>query len=90
MAALVCGERRSRDSTFWVLIAGIGLAIGLSLGDFGRWMGWFSYENPTLSHLHVPLVLFAIGATIVDRHFKAIGAVERSNIELEQRVLEKT
>ena len=53
-------------------------------------MGWLDYDNLTLAYFHVPLVLFAIGATIVDRHFRAIAAVERSNIDLEVLVARKT
>jgi signal transduction histidine kinase len=73
-----------------VLAAALAGVTALNLCDFGRWMGWFDYDNLTLAYFHVPLVLFAIGATIVDRHFQAIAAVERSNIDLEVQVSQKT
>jgi signal transduction histidine kinase len=62
----------------------------LNLCDLGRWMGWLDYDSLTLTYFHVPLVLFAIGVTIVDRHFIAVAAVERSKIDLEAQVLQKT
>jgi signal transduction histidine kinase len=76
--------------SFRILVAGIALAAVLNFFDLGRWMGWLDYDNLTLTHFHVPLVLFAIGATIADRHFKAVAAVEHAKVELEHRVTETT
>jgi signal transduction histidine kinase len=73
-----------------ILAAALAGVTTLNFCDFGRWMGWLDYDNLTLAYFHVPLVLFAIGATIVDRHFRAVAAVERSNIDLEVQVSQKT
>lgn len=83
---------RARDSgvSTWILATSLTLVAVFNLGDFGRWMGWLDYDNLTLAPFHVPLVLLAVGATIVDRHFRAVGAVERARVDLERRVTEKT
>src|SRR5256885_12502687 len=47
-------------------------------------MGWIDYDSYELAHFHVPLVLFAIGANIVDRHFQAFAAVERGEAQREK------
>jgi signal transduction histidine kinase len=73
----------------WLFGAAIVLAAALNAHDLARWMGWIDYDSLTLAHFHIPLVLFAIGATIIDRHFLAVAAVERAKVELEGRVAEK-
>jgi signal transduction histidine kinase len=90
LAWLAYERARQRSPSLWLLITATGLAVVLNVFDLGRWMGVLDYNNPTLAHFHVPLVLFALGATIVDRHFKAVAAVEQANLELEKRVGEKT
>src|SRR4029077_16357929 len=74
----------------WLFGAAIVLVAALNAHDLARWMGWIDYDSMTLAHFHIPLVLFAIGATIIDRHLRAVAAVERSNVELEERVAQKT
>jgi len=74
----------------WLFGAAIVLVAALNAHDLARWMGWIGYDSMTLAHFHIPLVLFAIGATIIDRHLRAVAAVERSNVELEERVAQKT
>jgi signal transduction histidine kinase len=61
----------------------------LNAHDFAWWMGWIDYDSLELAHFHIPFVLFAVGATIVDRHFQAVAAVEQARSELEGRVAEK-
>jgi signal transduction histidine kinase len=73
----------------WLFGSAIVLAAALNAHDLARWMGWIDYDSLTLAHFHIPLVLFAIGATIIDRHFLAVAAVERAKVELEGRVAEK-
>jgi signal transduction histidine kinase len=74
----------------WMLASAIVLVVLLNAHDIGRWMGWIDYDSLTLAHFHIPLVLFAIGGTIIDRHLRAVDAVERANVELEERVAQKT
>jgi signal transduction histidine kinase len=62
----------------------------LNAHDLGRWMGWIDYDSLTLAHFHIPLMLVAIAAAIIDRHLRALAGAERANVELERRVAAKT
>jgi len=62
---------------------------GLILFQPARFFGWVDIESPILRPYHVPVLIFAIGAAIFDRHVRAIWRMEQSNVELERRVGEK-
>src|SRR5206468_3496639 len=89
LIVLIRSQQRERRWAFWLLAGALVLAVLLNAHDLAWWMGWIDYESYQLAHFHIPLVLFAIGATIVDRHFRAVAAVERAKLELEGRVAEK-
>jgi len=89
LIVLIRSQQSRRNWAFGLLVAALVLAVLLNAHDFAWWMGWIDYESYQLAHFHIPLVLFAIGATIVDRHFRAVDAVERAKVELEGRVAEK-
>jgi signal transduction histidine kinase len=89
LVVLFRSQRGRRGWAFWSLTAALVLAVLLNAHDFAWWMGWLDYDSFQLAHFHIPLVLFAIGATIIDRHFRAVAAVERAKVELEGRVAEK-
>jgi signal transduction histidine kinase len=82
--------RADRSPSLWVLAAALAVAVLLNAHDLAWWAAWIDYDSVQLAHFHVPLVLIAIGATIVDRHFRAVAAVEQANAVLEQRVADKT
>jgi signal transduction histidine kinase len=90
LASLMYSRALESGTTRGILAGALAGVTALNFGDLGRWMGWLDYDNLTLAYFHVPLVLFAIGATIVERHFWAVAAVERSNMDLEVQVLQKT
>jgi signal transduction histidine kinase len=79
-----------RKWVLWLFASALLLVVALHAHDLARWMGWIDYDSLTLAHFSIPLVLLAIGATIIDRHLRAVAAVERSNVELEERVAQKT
>jgi len=89
LIVLIRSQQHERRWAFWLLAGALVLAVLLNAHDLAWWMGWIDYESYQLAHFHIPLVLFAIGATIVDRHFRAVAAVERARVELEGRVAEK-
>jgi signal transduction histidine kinase len=90
LALLVDARALKRSAARWMLAIVLAGVMALNVYDLSRWMGWLDYDNLTLAYFDVPLVLFAIGATIVDRHFLAVAAVERSNMDLEAQVSQKT
>src|SRR5205814_9596939 len=90
LIVLIRSQQRRRRWAFWLLAAALVFAVLLNAHDLAWWMGWIDYESFQLAHFHIPLVLFAIGATIIDRHFRPVGAVERAKLELEERVEQKT
>jgi signal transduction histidine kinase len=89
LVVLIRSQQGRRRGAFWLLAASLGFAVALNAHDLAWWMGWIDYDSYQLAHFHIPLVLFAIGATIIDRHFLAVAAVERAKLELEGRVAEK-
>jgi len=89
LVVLIRSRERKGRWAFWPLAAALVLAVLLNAHDLAWWMGWVDYDSFQLGHFHVPLVLFAAFAAIVDRHFQAVSAVERARSELEGRVAEK-
>jgi len=90
LIVLIRSQQHQRRWAFWLLAAALVVAVLLNAHDLAWWMGWIDYESFQLAHFHIPLVLFAIGATIIDRHFQAVASVERAKVELEERVEQKT
>ncbi|TMB36591.1 MAG: hypothetical protein E6J62_06865 [Deltaproteobacteria bacterium] len=78
LVVLIRSQERQRRWAFWPLAAALVVAVMLSAHDLAWWMGWIDYQSFQLAHFHVPLVLVAIGANIIDRHFQAVAAVERA------------
>ncbi len=87
---LLVRVRTERPFSSWVLAAAVAVAVLLNAHDLALWFAWIDFDSLQLAHFHVPLLLFAIAATIVDRHFRAVAAVGRANLDLERRVAEKT
>jgi signal transduction histidine kinase len=89
LIVLIRSHRPQRGWSSRVLAASLVFAVLLNGHDFSWWMGWIDYDSIKLAHFDIPLVLFAIGATIIDRHFRAVAGVERAKVELEARVADK-
>ncbi len=73
------------------LVAALSLAVmaALMFYEATRYFGWIDVEAPYLRPYHVPVLVFAIGAAIFERHVRAIWRMQRSNVELQRRVDEK-
>jgi len=67
----------------------LGLMSALMFYEAARYTGWIDVEAPVLRPYHVPVLIFAIGAAIYDRHVRSIWRMERSNADLKRRVDEK-
>lgn len=90
LVVLIRSQRRQRKWSASLLAASLVLAILLGVHDLAWWLGWVDYDSLELAHFHIPLVLFAIGATILEQHFQAVEAAKRARSGLEARVEEKT
>jgi len=87
LVVLIRWQDRQRRWASWPLAAALAVAVSLDAHDLAWWMGWIDYDSFQLAHFHVPLVLLAIGAAIVDRHFQAIAAVEKARARERQRIM---
>jgi signal transduction histidine kinase len=67
----------------------LGVMAALMFYEAARYFGWIDVEAPYLRPYHVPVLVFAIGAAIFDRHVRAVWRMRRTNIELQRRVAEK-
>jgi hypothetical protein len=67
----------------------LGVMAALMFYEATRYFGWIDVEAPYLRPYHVPVLVFAIGAAIFERHVRAIWRMQRSNVELQRRVGEK-
>jgi len=76
--------------SFWLLFAATALAVAFNAHDLARWMGWADYDDIALGHFHVPLILLAIGVSILEQHFQAVDELARAKADLEVRVEQKT
>jgi signal transduction histidine kinase len=72
-----------------VAAGSLGAMAALMFYEAARYLGWVDIEAPVLRPYHVPLLVFAIGAAIFDRHVRAVWRMQRSNVELQRRVDEK-
>lgn len=71
-------------------VAALLLMAALMFFEVTRYLGWFYIDYKAVRHYHVPLMLLAIGAVIFERHVLAVRRTAQANVELEQRVLERT
>lgn len=62
----------------------IAAVVLLNAHDLGRWMGWIDYDSLTLAHFHIPLMLVAIAAAIIDRYLRALAEVRVQEAEQER------
>jgi signal transduction histidine kinase len=85
---LIARRRALRWPDLTTVLALIAMG-ALMFYEAARDVGWIAPDAPMLRPYHVPLLIFAIGAAIYERHVRAIWRMERSNAELQQRVDEK-
>jgi signal transduction histidine kinase len=54
-----------------------------------RYLDWVPVDFKAIRHYHVPLMLLAMGAAILESHVLAVRRTEQANLDLEERVAEK-
>jgi signal transduction histidine kinase len=66
------------------------LAMGAMMSfDLARSFDLIPLDSANVRIFHVPILLFALGAVIFERHVAAIWRMRQSNVELERRVADK-
>lgn len=88
--AIFASKLRSRPRWSDLLQGGSLLLISaLNFHEAARYFGWVDIDSLYIRLYHVPVMLFATGAAIFERHFAAVKSLEAMNAELEDRVREK-
>jgi len=93
LASVAIVARFSRRPFRWSVqlqIVALLLMAALMSFELMRYLGWIYIDLKAVRHYHVPLMLFAIGAVIFERHALAVQRTEQANVELEQRVADRT
>lgn len=72
-----------------VVVAALALALGAAVHDFLVYIGVLPFASPELLNIATPVLLIALGATLIDRFVRSLADVEKTNTELETRIHER-
>lgn len=73
----------------YLLALALAAAVVVHGYDLVRWLGHADYDNMLLAPYGTFFLILALGATVVERHFNAIRALDRANRTLEGEVAVK-
>jgi signal transduction histidine kinase len=71
------------------IVAALVLALGAAVHDFLVYIGVLPFASPELLNIATPVLLIALGATLIDRFVRSLADVEKTNTELETRIHER-
>ncbi len=71
------------------IVAALVLALGAAIHDFLVYVGVLPFASPELLNIATPVMLIALGATLIDRFVRSLADVEKTNTELETRIHER-
>ncbi|MEP6607824.1 MAG: ATP-binding protein [Burkholderiaceae bacterium] len=71
------------------VIAALVLALAAAVHDYLVYVGVLPFASPELLNIATPLLLIALGATLIDRFVRSLADVEKTNTELETRIHER-
>ncbi|MBI2317570.1 MAG: hypothetical protein HYU75_11350, partial [Betaproteobacteria bacterium] len=92
LAGLAIFAGRLRPRPRWsdsLQAASLVLISALNFHEAARYFGWIDVDSVYIRLYHVPVMLFATGAAIFERHVSAMKGLEAMNVELEDRVRQK-
>ncbi|HVE88093.1 MAG TPA: hypothetical protein VNA44_00190, partial [Burkholderiaceae bacterium] len=72
-----------------VIVAALVLALGAAIHDFLVYIGTLPFASPELLNIATPVLLIALGATLIDRFVRSLADVEKTNTQLETRIHER-
>jgi signal transduction histidine kinase/CheY-like chemotaxis protein len=90
MVLVVQTAWRRRASWDSALAVGLACVVGAAVHDYFYQIGRLSIMGAFWTPYAVPLIVAAYAALLVERLVLALGSIERMNITLEQRVLQRT
>ncbi|HTN50242.1 MAG TPA: ATP-binding protein [Burkholderiaceae bacterium] len=71
------------------IVATLVVALAAAIHDYLAGIGVLAYASPMLLNVATPLLVFALGATLIDRFVRSLAEVEKTNSELESRIHER-
>ena len=71
------------------IVAALALALGAAIHDYLVYIGVLPFASPELLNIATPVLLIALGATLIDRFVRSLADVEKTNTELETRIHER-
>lgn len=71
------------------VVAALALALGAAIHDYLVYIGVLPFASPELLNIATPVLLIALGATLIDRFVRSLTDVEKTNTELETRIHER-
>jgi signal transduction histidine kinase len=81
---------RARTREAWLLTSAFWLWLLLGVHDALQGLHWIPIENPVLLPFAALFILLGFGYAILRRYVGSLAAVERSNVELVQRLDQRT
>ncbi len=71
------------------IVTALVLALGAAIHDYLVSIGVLPFASPELLNIATPVMLIALGATLIDRFVRSLADVEKTNTELETRIHER-
>jgi signal transduction histidine kinase len=71
------------------IVLAIGIALAAAVHDFLVYVGVLTFGSPELLNIATPVLLFALGAALIERFVRSLADVEKTNAELESRIHER-
>jgi signal transduction histidine kinase len=71
------------------VVAALLLALAAAIHDYLVYIGMRPFASPELLNIATPVLLIALGATLIDRFVRSLADVEKTNTELETRIHER-
>ncbi|MDQ3215212.1 MAG: hypothetical protein M3P99_03920 [Pseudomonadota bacterium] len=71
------------------VVAALLLALAAAIYDFLVYIDVLPFASPELLNIATPVLLVALGASLIDRFVRSLADVEKTNTELETRIHER-
>jgi signal transduction histidine kinase len=72
-----------------IVVGALVIALAAAIYDYVVGIGLLPFASPALLNVATPLLVIALGATLIDRFVRSLADVEKTNTELESRIHER-